>query len=125
MGLYAIYWKSGKFLIYSCNQSGELVIDLIVYFSLYVLQWTDLFKAFLIEAEWHYSGYKPSLEEYLNNGWISVSGHVVMVYVFLLSEQEKTKVALKHLMDYPNLIKSSSMIFRLCNDIATSAVSMR
>ncbi|KAM0943918.1 putative (+)-alpha-terpineol synthase [Dioscorea sansibarensis] len=88
--------------------------------------WTDLFKAFLIEAEWHYSGYKPSLEEYLNNGWISVSGHVILVHVFLLSDdlRGKSKEALQHLMDYPNLIKSSSMIFRLCNDIATSAAEL-
>ncbi|KAH7675716.1 (+)-alpha-terpineol synthase protein, partial [Dioscorea alata] len=86
--------------------------------------WSDLCKAFLIEADWHHSGYKPSLEEYLNNGWSSVSGHVVMVYVFLLSEQGKTKEALEHLMNYPNLIRSSSMIFRLCNDLATSAAEL-
>ncbi|KAH7675717.1 (+)-alpha-terpineol synthase protein [Dioscorea alata] len=86
--------------------------------------WSDLCKAFLIEADWHHSGYKPSLEEYLNNGWSSVSGHVVMVYVFLLSEQGKTKEALERLMNYPNLIRSSSMIFRLCNDLATSAAEL-
>ncbi|KAJ0962180.1 hypothetical protein J5N97_030008 [Dioscorea zingiberensis] len=84
--------------------------------------WTDLCKAFLVEAEWYHNGYKPSLEEYLNNGWMSVSGTVAMVLVFLLSKQRKTKEALQHLMHYPNLIRSSSMIFRLCNDLATSAV---
>ncbi|XP_039118371.1 alpha-terpineol synthase, chloroplastic-like [Dioscorea cayenensis subsp. rotundata] len=87
--------------------------------------WADLFKAFLREAEWHYSGYKPRLEEYLNNGWISVSGHVILVHVFLLSDRRgKTKEGLQHLMNYPNLIKSSSMIFRLGNDIATSAAEL-
>ncbi|KAJ0962157.1 hypothetical protein J5N97_029985 [Dioscorea zingiberensis] len=86
--------------------------------------WTDLCKAFLVEAEWYHNGYKPSLEEYLNNGWMSVSGTVAMVLVFLLSKQRKTKEALQHLMHYPNLIRSSSMIFRLCNDLATSAVEL-
>ncbi|KAH7675713.1 (+)-alpha-terpineol synthase protein [Dioscorea alata] len=86
--------------------------------------WADLCKAFLKEAEWHYSGYKPSLEEYLNNGWMSASGNVILVHVFLSSEQGKTKEGLQHLMNYPNLIKSSSMIFRLLNDIATSAAEL-
>ncbi|KAJ0966082.1 hypothetical protein J5N97_027220 [Dioscorea zingiberensis] len=83
--------------------------------------WTDQCKAFLVEAEWFHNGYKPSLPEYLNNGWMSVSGTVVLVLVFLLSKQRKTKEALQHLMHYPNLIRSSSMIFRLCNDLGTSA----
>ncbi|KAJ0966084.1 hypothetical protein J5N97_027222 [Dioscorea zingiberensis] len=86
--------------------------------------WTDLCKAFLVEAEWYYNGYKPSLQEYLNNGWMSASGHVIMVHVFLLSQQTKTEEALKHLMNYPNLIRSSSLIFRLCNDLATSAAEL-
>ncbi|XP_039130341.1 alpha-terpineol synthase, chloroplastic-like [Dioscorea cayenensis subsp. rotundata] len=76
------------------------------------------------EAEWHYSGYKPSLEEYLNNGWMSASGNVILVHVFLTSEQGKTKEGFQHLMNNPNLIKSSSMIFRLLNNIATSAVEL-
>ncbi|KAK1376532.1 hypothetical protein POM88_032725 [Heracleum sosnowskyi] len=34
--------------------------------------WTDLFEAYLLETRYH-SGYKPSLSEYLDNAWISVT----------------------------------------------------
>ncbi|RWR97995.1 terpene synthase 10-like protein isoform X1 [Cinnamomum micranthum f. kanehirae] len=49
--------------------------------------WADLCKAMLVESKWYYSGYKPSLEEYLNNGWVSSSGPVILVHAFLLSKQ--------------------------------------
>ncbi|RWR98144.1 E-beta-ocimene/myrcene synthase [Cinnamomum micranthum f. kanehirae] len=46
-----------------------------------------LCKAMLVESKWYYSGSKPSLEEYLNNGWVSSSGPVILVHAFLLSKQ--------------------------------------
>ncbi|PPS10156.1 hypothetical protein GOBAR_AA10484 [Gossypium barbadense] len=33
--------------------------------------WTDLCKAYLLEAKWYYTGYTPTLQEYMDNGWIS------------------------------------------------------
>ena len=75
-----------------------------------------------MEAEWQSTGYFPTLEEYLDNGWISVSGHVLLTHFFCLSRQ--TKETMQCLKNYPNFFRSSSIIFRLCNDLATSAVSI-
>nr|WBW04292.1 terpene synthase [Ficus erecta] len=86
--------------------------------------WEDLFNAFLTEAKWHYSSYKPTLEEYLNNARMSVSGCVLLVHASLLSRQRITKEALQCLETYPSLFLSSSEIFRLCNDLATSSAEL-
>nr|URM60433.1 (+)-borneol diphosphate synthase [Cinnamomum camphora] len=81
--------------------------------------WTDFCKAMLVESKWYYSGYKPSLEEYLNNGWVSSSGPVILVHAFLLSKQPISTQVLDGLDKNPGLIRWPSMIFRLCNDLAT------
>ncbi|CAK9187057.1 unnamed protein product [Ilex paraguariensis] len=37
--------------------------------------WADLCQAFLLEAEWNYRKHTPTLEDYLENAWRSVSGN--------------------------------------------------
>ncbi|KAM7506183.1 hypothetical protein LguiB_005087 [Lonicera macranthoides] len=45
-------------------------------------QWADFCKALLVEAQWYNKGYTPSLQDYLDNGWISSSGPVLNLHVF-------------------------------------------
>lgn len=33
----------------------------------------DLVESFMREAKWYYSGYKPSMEEYMKNACISIA----------------------------------------------------
>ncbi|KAI3917257.1 hypothetical protein MKX01_000034 [Papaver californicum] len=82
----------------------------------------DLCKSFLVEATWYYSGYIPTLEEYTNNAWISVAGPVVTIHAYCqLGDQEITKEALECINNnQSDLIRWSSMIFRLADDLATS-----
>ncbi|CAK9316331.1 unnamed protein product [Citrullus colocynthis] len=40
-------------------------------------EWVDLCKSYMLEAKWYYTNYKPTLEEYLDNAWISISGPVI------------------------------------------------
>ncbi|KAL0535850.1 hypothetical protein IC582_024776 [Cucumis melo] len=83
--------------------------------------WTDLCKTFLIEAKWYYTNYKPTFEEYLENAWISVSGSLLLVHAYVFTTNSLTIEALECLQFYPNIIRYSSIIFRLANDLASSS----
>ncbi|KAI9081204.1 hypothetical protein K1719_036826 [Acacia pycnantha] len=82
-------------------------------------EWADLCKSYLVEAKWYRNGYKPSLHEYLENGWISISGPVMLVsaYVVLSNSSHLDSVSLD---EYYDLIGSSSILLRLFNDLGTS-----
>ncbi|KAL0909538.1 hypothetical protein M5K25_020414 [Dendrobium thyrsiflorum] len=84
--------------------------------------WADLFKSFLVEAKWHKKGYIPTLKEYLSNASISASGQVILFHAYILLKCKIIKENLQHLQDFPNIIRLPSLIFRLCNDLATSSV---
>ncbi|KAJ0018990.1 hypothetical protein Pint_10006 [Pistacia integerrima] len=48
----------------------EHAVDTIPYLK---KSWTDLCKAYLLEAKWYKNGYTPTLKEYMDNAWISIS----------------------------------------------------
>ncbi|TXG55305.1 hypothetical protein EZV62_020561 [Acer yangbiense] len=87
-------------------------------------EWGDLCKAFLQEAKWCYNKYMPTFEEYLENGWRSVSGTLLLVHAYFSVSQSITKEALESLYKQHNLMRYSSIIFRLCNDLATSTAEL-
>ncbi|XP_047951966.1 terpene synthase 10-like [Salvia hispanica] len=86
--------------------------------------WQDLCKSFMQEAQWHVAGCTPSLDEYINNGWISSSAPVILSNTFFLSTNPIQKIVVDSLYQYPDLVKCPSMILRLANDIATSPNEM-
>ncbi|XP_020100323.1 terpene synthase 10-like [Ananas comosus] len=81
--------------------------------------WTDLCKAYLVEAKWYNKGYIPTLEEYLQNGLFSSSGHVILSYAYCLVP-DLTQHDLDLFQNYPELVQWSSMLLRLYNDLGTS-----
>ncbi|XP_042445517.1 alpha-terpineol synthase, chloroplastic-like [Zingiber officinale] len=81
--------------------------------------WRDLCDAFLVEAKWSHRRYTPTLQEYLDNAWISASGHVLLTHAYCLSPC-LTKEDLQNFSGYPKLLQHSSMIFRLTNDLVDS-----
>ncbi|MCL7051851.1 hypothetical protein MKW94_012680 [Papaver nudicaule] len=83
--------------------------------------WADLCKAYLVEAEWYNNDYTPTLEEYLENGWISVGVPTVQIHAyFLLDDYQITKEALDCLKNgYPDILRWTSLIIRLVDDLAT------
>ncbi|MED6119733.1 hypothetical protein PIB30_014340 [Stylosanthes scabra] len=84
--------------------------------------WSDMLKAFLIEAKWSKEKNIPKFEEYLNNAWVSVSGVLILTHAYFLLNPNITKEALHSLQNYHHLLRRPSTIFRLCNDLGTSKV---
>ncbi|CAL4922059.1 unnamed protein product [Urochloa decumbens] len=87
--------------------------------------WHDLCKAFLLEAKWHYSNYKPTLQEYLDNGWVSVSGPLMLLHAFPTLNKGITQKSIQQLEIYPKLVQMVSKIIRLCNDSATHSEELK
>ncbi|KAL1345766.1 hypothetical protein HN51_019463 [Arachis hypogaea] len=86
--------------------------------------WCDLCKSFLQEAKWSNNKVVPRLKEYLENGLVSCSGGICLIHSFFLLNQETSEQALHSLINYHELLRSSSTIFRISNDLATSADEM-
>ncbi|XVE49792.1 hypothetical protein DITRI_Ditri01bG0110100 [Diplodiscus trichospermus] len=82
--------------------------------------WADLCKAFLKEAKWAHSKHIPTFQDYLENAWVSVSGHLFLVHAFFLHSPNITSKALDSLEKYDDVIRWPSVVFRLCNDLGTS-----
>ncbi|KAK9133606.1 hypothetical protein Scep_013134 [Stephania cephalantha] len=83
--------------------------------------WENFCRSMLVEAKWSKKNYMPTLEEYLANAWISSSTPLVHVHAFFASKQKITVEALDCLNSESDLVYYSSIIFRLCNDLATSS----
>ncbi|OMO55872.1 hypothetical protein CCACVL1_26939 [Corchorus capsularis] len=65
--------------------------------------WTNLCKAYLLEARWYHSGYTPTLKEYIENAWISISGSVLLAHSYLITDPI-TKEGLQGIEEYdPNI----------------------
>ncbi|KAB2032362.1 hypothetical protein ES319_D05G367300v1 [Gossypium barbadense] len=82
--------------------------------------WTDLCKAYLVEAKWYYTGYTPTLQEYIDNAWISVGGSLMLAHSYLVTDHI-TEEGLHNIQEnYSDIIYGSSLIIRLTNDLGTS-----
>ncbi|KAF8364597.1 hypothetical protein HHK36_033432 [Tetracentron sinense] len=101
----------------ACEILKEKGWDIIPYIK---KAWADLCKAYLVEAKWYYTGYRPSLEEYMNNAWISIMGNVIHVHAYFFLGIKITKEALECLMEYPNLVRWSNLVVRFADDLGTS-----
>nr|GMD04535.1 tricyclene synthase EBOS, chloroplastic-like [Ipomoea batatas] len=82
-------------------------------------KWADMCEAFLVEATWNSKKVTPPLKAYLENAWVSASGSVILSHAYFLVTQNITNEALDALQSNNDLLRWSSMIFRLCNDLAT------
>ncbi|KAG7981065.1 hypothetical protein I3843_05G213200 [Carya illinoinensis] len=82
--------------------------------------WVDLCKSYMLEARWYYSGYTPSFQEYIENAWVSISAPVILVHAYFSVTNPITKEALGCWEEYSNIVRWSSMILRLADDLGTS-----
>nr|QNV48477.1 linalool synthase [Ficus carica] len=87
--------------------------------------WADLSKGFLREAKWCYDEYTPSFQEYIENAWISITVPTFLVLAYFFVANPITNEALELLEEYPSIIRQSSLICRLVNDLSTSQFELK
>jgi (-)-alpha-terpineol synthase len=88
-----------------------------------IWQWNDLYKAFMVEARWYHNGCAPTLDEYLENAWVSAAGNVALSYAYCINDYVTANDLELFSTGYPDIVRYSSMNFRLYNDLVTSSVS--
>ncbi|KAH0890433.1 hypothetical protein HID58_052862 [Brassica napus] len=87
--------------------------------------WADVCKAYLVEAMWYKGGYKPNLEEYMQNAWISISSPTIFVHFYCVFSEQLSVQVLETLSEHrQNIARCSSFVFRLANDLVTSPDEM-
>ncbi|KAL3515888.1 hypothetical protein ACH5RR_022790 [Cinchona calisaya] len=123
------YMKICYFALF--NSSNEMAYDVMKEQGVHIIPylrkaWADLCKAYMQEAKWYHSGYKPTLQEYLENAWISIAAPVILVHAYFLVTNPIKKEALECLEDrYHNIIRCSAMILRLADDLGTSSDELK
>ncbi|CAL5327449.1 unnamed protein product [Camellia sinensis] len=88
--------------------------------------WADFCKALLVEARWYNKGYTPTLDEYLEKGWVSSSGPILSQHAFFSVMEDTKREELEDL-----LAKSDDLVHLgynlgsgFCNDLETSAAEL-
>ncbi|KAK1368610.1 Limonene synthase [Heracleum sosnowskyi] len=85
----------------------------------------DLFERYIVEARWYNSGYQPTLEEYLKNGFVSIGGPIVVLYSYICTEDPIKKEDLEFIEDLPDIVRLACEIFRLSDDYGTSSAELK
>ncbi|WOG94620.1 hypothetical protein DCAR_0313916 [Daucus carota subsp. sativus] len=81
----------------------------------------ELMKCYLVEARWYHAGYKPTLEEYLENGKVSIAMPIVMILSYICSANPIKKEELEFLEDMPDMLNLSGKLCRIIDDYGTSS----
>ncbi|KAL5839743.1 hypothetical protein ACOSQ4_012351 [Xanthoceras sorbifolium] len=87
--------------------------------------WVGLLQAYLVEAQWFHSGYKPTMEEYTINALKSISAPMMNVNAYLSAANPIIEKELEYLESTPDILQCSSKIGRLQNDLATSSYELK
>uniref|UniRef100_A0A2N9HUY7 Uncharacterized protein n=1 Tax=Fagus sylvatica TaxID=28930 RepID=A0A2N9HUY7_FAGSY len=108
------------------NSVNEMAFDTLKEQEFHIIRylkkvWADLCRSYLLEAKWYYTGYTPTLQEYIENAWISISAPTILVHGYFFVTNPITKEPLVSLEEYPNIIRWSSLILRLVDDLGTSS----
>ncbi|KAL5772630.1 hypothetical protein ACOSQ2_012554 [Xanthoceras sorbifolium] len=87
--------------------------------------WLGLLWSYLLEAKWFHSGYKPTLEEHMKNGWISITGPIIAIQTYLSTANPIIENELECIERNPDVLYWSSRIFRLQDDLGTSSDKLK
>ncbi|KAJ0961241.1 hypothetical protein J5N97_000787 [Dioscorea zingiberensis] len=86
--------------------------------------WTELCRAYFVEAKWANSDYQPTIKEYLENAWISISAPTALIHSFFCISEFISEEALECLENYPTVMRQAFLISRLLDDLVTSTKEM-
>ncbi|KAI7754606.1 hypothetical protein M8C21_018195, partial [Ambrosia artemisiifolia] len=83
--------------------------------------WQDLTNSYITEARWFDSGYTPTLDEFLNNAYMSIGIVPIIKHTYLLTSTHVSEDALNRIGIAENMIRNACLIVRLTNDMGTSS----
>ncbi|XP_042046644.1 (+)-sabinene synthase, chloroplastic-like [Salvia splendens] len=114
------------------NFVSELAYDTLIQdqhfisFPWLIKSWYDLGVSYLKEARWYYSGYIPTLEEYMGNSKVSVaSPNIISQLHFTLPNSSYDKSTIDNLYEYHDILYLSGMILRLADDVGTAQFELK
>ncbi|WMV19695.1 hypothetical protein MTR67_013080 [Solanum verrucosum] len=109
------------------NSVNELAYDILKEQDINILPFLrksciELFKTYLVDAKWYYEydKYTPSFKEFLDHGWVSIGGPLVIKLFYICTMNPIKKDDLELLEQNPPLIQLPSLIGRLEDDLGTS-----
>ncbi|KAF3571063.1 hypothetical protein F2Q69_00060125 [Brassica cretica] len=107
-------------LINEINQIGYIILRDKGFNAIPYLKksWADMCTTFLKEAKWYKRGYRPKLEEYMENGWLSSSVPTILLHLLCLFPDQNLDILVSY---HHHVIRNSATILRLANDLATSS----
>ncbi|KAF3787795.1 Alpha-terpineol synthase [Nymphaea thermarum] len=82
-------------------------------------QWASIYRAYLVETKWHHAKLTPRFKEYLSNIRAAMTGHILILAYFFLSQNIEEQV-IQQLQSESNIINLSSMIVHLSADLRRS-----
>ncbi|KAF3445378.1 hypothetical protein FNV43_RR10554 [Rhamnella rubrinervis] len=109
---------------------NEITYDVFKEQGFYILkylknEWVGLCRAYFKEARWYCSGYKPSMEEYIENACLSIAAPVILGHAYATATNPITKEDLQTMDEYPNIVHSSGIIMRLAAYLGTSTYEIQ
>ncbi|KAM7468985.1 hypothetical protein LguiA_007168 [Lonicera macranthoides] len=84
-----------------------------------LFQMKELAKAYFEEAKWYNEGYVPTVEEYMKIALVSISYKMLAITSFVGMGKSITKQAFDWVSNNPLIVKASSVIARLMDDMAS------
>ncbi|KAL3850141.1 hypothetical protein ACJIZ3_012023 [Penstemon smallii] len=86
--------------------------------------WAELCKSYLLEAKWCSRRHTPSLNEFLENAIVSITGPLILGHTYFCITNPIKEKALEDLVQLPALIHWTSLIARITDDLGTSPDEM-
>ncbi|KAL2327924.1 hypothetical protein Fmac_021351 [Flemingia macrophylla] len=90
-----------------------------------ILEYKKVVRAYMTEAKWLNNNYKPTIEEYLNTSTISCGYTMLAISSYIGMGDTTTKNIFRWATNKPKILKATSIICRLMDDIVSNECCMR